>query len=181
MSTPRWAYESGQKIATVRKHRDSLIREGILIDNGKRRSGIRVFRFDAIRLAQVQRRPFWETQNGAGGEVESEPLNPKLESKRKRADLTPLGSPVLDFDKECGVSDRIRELLTKRYASSASKFDCLLHLDDPILRIVTSSAVDAIWIEEHLFAIHKLICDAGILVSEVVVEVASRNARPSNQ
>ena len=84
--------------------------------------------------------------------------------------------PVLDFGKECGVSKQIRELLKMKFPSNASKFDCLLFLDDPILRIVTASAVDAIWIREHLLAIRRLIFDAGIMVSDVVVEVVSRNS-----
>lgn len=177
MSMPRWAHESGQKIATARKHRDSFIRDGILIDIGKRRSGIRVFRLDATKLAQIQKRPFREAQDGPRGESEIDPLNPKLESKEKRAARTPVEQRILDYDKECGVSGEVRELLKMKFASNASKFDCLIHLDDPILRIVTASAVDAIWLREQLPAINRLVCDAGILVSAVVVEIASRAAQ----
>ena len=77
MCMARWAYESGQKIATARKHRDGFIRDQILIDIGTRRSGIRVFRVNAARLAELQKRPYWETKNGSLGESESAPLNPK--------------------------------------------------------------------------------------------------------
>lgn len=172
MSLARLTDETGMQISTIRKHRELLVKKGILEPMKSLPSGIKQFRVirSALLTCQISSSRWIKNAPARGSEID--PQNPEMKIYNQSSVATAQSTPS-EKTYENGSSEAFRSIIAKVFPKAPNLELAAFIFDPPGLRIYVTDQKMHEWFSRHETKLVGLGRQLGLEVTWCNIEFTS--------